>query len=594
MLDDFYIGIDVGTGSARACLINQSGEIVALESKQISRWEPLPDYWNQSTTDIWASICYCVNHIVSQAIVSPETGFKDRSQVKGIGFDATCSLVALNEKDDSPVSVEPRYNLDGSPREEQPEQNVILWMDHRAVTQTDEINATHESLLQFVGGKMSIEMEIPKIKWLKENLPQDLFAQCKFYDLGDYLTHKATGSEARSFCSIVAKQGYVPVGVDGSKYGWSADFLSKIGLAELAQDNFRRLGGVNGVNGTIVSAGTFIGNLTTDVAHELGLTTDCAVGSGVIDAYAGWIGTVAAKFESEQEQTPVSHRLAAVAGTSTCHLVMSDNPIFVPGVWGPYRDVLFPGKWLAEGGQSCTGELLHHVITTHHAYQDVQMLADAAKMNLFEWLNDYLAEMAKTAGSPSIPHLARHFFFYGDLHGNRSPIADPRMKGSVIGLDMNTGVDQLAIAYYGAVEFIGQQTRHIIEALNKAGHSVSQIYLSGGQCRNGLLTQIMATCTGMSIFTPKYIDAAVVLGAAMLGAKAACEAKGETKGAPQKAENSLLFEIMERMTLPGKSVLPDTDNDSVDVKILRAKYKIFLEMAEFQQKARELVDAAIA
>lgn len=114
------------------------------------------------------------------------------------------------------------------------------------------------------------------------------------------------------------------------------------------------------------------------------------------------------------------------------------------------------------------------------------------------------------------------------------------MKGSVIGLDMNTGVDQLAIAYYGAVEFIGQQTRHIIEALNKAGHSVSQIYLSGGQCRNGLLTQIMATCTGMSIFTPKYIDAAVVLGAAMLGAKAACEAKGETKGAPQSRKQPAL------------------------------------------------------
>lgn len=63
----------------------------------------------------------------------------------------------------------------------------------------------------------------------------------------------------------------------------------------------------------------------------------------MIDAYAGWIGTVGAKVtmgkkslnieydEAHLEQ--VFHRLAAVAGTSTCHLVMSKDAIFVPGVW---------------------------------------------------------------------------------------------------------------------------------------------------------------------------------------------------------------------------------------------------------------------
>lgn len=600
---EFYIGVDVGTGSARACLINEAGTILALESKPISRWEHLPDYWNQSSSDIWNSIAYCVNFVVDKALADPESGLKDRAQIKGLGFDATCSLVVLREKDDSPVSVGPHWSADGTPREDQKDQDVILWMDHRAGKQTDEINATGATLLQYVGGKMSIEMEIPKAKWLKENMPKGLFEQCKFYDLGDWLTHKATGSEARSFCSIVAKQGYVPVGVADSTKGWSADFLNKIGLPELVEDNFRRLGGVNGENGEILSAGTFLGNLTPEAAKELGLTASVAVGSGVIDAYAGWIGTVAAKFESGQEQTPVSHRLAAVAGTSTCHLVMSDEPVFVPGVWGPYRDVLLPGKWLAEGGQSCTGELLHHVLTTHHAYPEVKKLAEKDGKNIFDWLNDRLAALAKETGSPSVVHLARHFFFYGDLHGNRSPIADPRMKGSIIGLDMNAGPDQLAIAYYGAVEFIGQQTRHIIESLNKAGHTVSQVYLSGGQCRNGLLTQIMATCTGMPVFTPKYIDAAVVHGTAMLGAKAAAEASAKEKGekvangadaaAPETAEKNLLYKIMEKMTHPGKIVNPNSDETHVDVKILRAKYQIFLEMAEYQQKARALVDKAV-
>ena len=94
---------------------------------------------------------------------------------------------------------------------------------------------------------MSIEMEIPKVLWLKNNMPKDLFARCKFYDLADALTHMATGAESRSLCSAVCKQGYVPVGVDGSVKGWQEDFLKEIGLEDLCEDDFKRMGGVNGV-----------------------------------------------------------------------------------------------------------------------------------------------------------------------------------------------------------------------------------------------------------------------------------------------------------------------------------------------------------
>ena len=94
---------------------------------------------------------------------------------------------------------------------------------------------------------MSIEMEIPKVLWLKNHMPADKFKDLKFYDLTDALTHIATGVETRSFCSVTCKQGYVPVGVDGSVKGWQEDFLKTIGLEELCEDNFRRLGGVDKV-----------------------------------------------------------------------------------------------------------------------------------------------------------------------------------------------------------------------------------------------------------------------------------------------------------------------------------------------------------
>lgn len=167
----------------------------------------------------------------------------DAASVKGIGFDATCSLAVFDSETDEPVAVTgPSFdNRDGNDR------NVILWLDHRPVEETKKINATNHNLLRYVGGKMSIEMEIPKILWLKNNMPKEKFEKLKFYDLADALTHIATGNETRSFCSVVCKQGYIPVGVDGSVKGWQKDFLTEIGIPELCEDNFRRMGGVNGV-----------------------------------------------------------------------------------------------------------------------------------------------------------------------------------------------------------------------------------------------------------------------------------------------------------------------------------------------------------
>lgn len=236
MKQSHYVGIDVGTGSARSCIINEQGDILAVASDEIALWQPQTGYYEQSTTDIWRAICKSVKQCLSESSVSP-------GSIRGLGFDATCSLAVFNLETDEPVAVTgPNFdNADGKDR------NVALWLDHRPEKETEKINATKHNLLRYVGGTMSIEMEIPKVLWLKNHMSKELFSKCKFYDLADALTHMATGQETRSFCSAVCKQGYVPVGVDGSVKGWQEDFLKEIGLEELCEDEFRRMGGVNGV-----------------------------------------------------------------------------------------------------------------------------------------------------------------------------------------------------------------------------------------------------------------------------------------------------------------------------------------------------------
>lgn len=336
-----------------------------------------------------------------------------------------------------------------------------------------------------------------------------------------------------------------------------------------------------------------VGVLSEKAGAELGLPAGIAVGSGVIDAYAGWVGTVGAKvhlgagqLDGHAPKNDISQafsRLAAVAGTSTCHLAMSKEPVFVDGVWGPYRDVLLPGFWMAEGGQSATGELLKHVLETHPAYNETMSIAESFNTSIYDYLNSHLLELSEKINAPSISYLGRHFFFYGDLWGNRSPIGDSNMSGSVIGLSSDKSMDGLAIYYYATMEFIAMQTRQIIETMNKSGHSITSIFMSGSQCQNKVLMELMATICDMPVLIPRYVHAAVVHGAAMLGAKAA--------SADKHGKTEELWSIMDRMSKPGRLTKPGKNVG--EKKLLEVKYKVFLEQCRTQQEYRKSVDEAV-
>jgi ribulose kinase len=72
-----------------------------------------------------------------------------------------------------------------------------MWMDHRAVQETEVINSLNHSAFQYVGGKVSIEMQLPKLLWLKRNLSETWYQTKRFMDLPDFLTWKATNCDSR-------------------------------------------------------------------------------------------------------------------------------------------------------------------------------------------------------------------------------------------------------------------------------------------------------------------------------------------------------------------------------------------------------------
>jgi FGGY-family pentulose kinase len=490
-----FVGIDVGTGSARAGIFTATGGMLAQASQPITMWKPKPDFVEQSSDNIWRACCTATKAALKKSKARP-------ADIKGIGFDATCSLVAL-DANDKPVTVSPTG---------QDEQNVIVWMDHRAIPEAEAINKTKHEVLRYVGGVISPEMETPKLLWLKKHMPKTWKRTVRFFDLPDFLTYRATGDETRSLCSLVCKWTYLGhKGYDGK--GWDVSYFKKIGLGDLAAEKFKRIGQ------KVRPMGERIGNgLTAKAAKELGLVAGTPVSVSIIDAHAGGLGLLGAQIGGRKvNAAALDARLALIGGTSTCHMAVSAKPRFIRGIWGPYFSAMIPDFWLTEGGQSATGALIDHVIFSHAAA--APLLAEAKKRGktIYELLNARLATLAKDNAIPA--SLTRDLHVQPDFHGNRSPRANPTLRGAMSGLTLSATADDLAVQYLAAVQAVAYGTRHILEEMNKKGYKVDTLLACGGGTKSPIFLREHADITGCTIVLPKEPEA-VLLGAAVLGAVA--------------------------------------------------------------------------
>jgi FGGY-family pentulose kinase len=527
-VDSYFIGVDIGTGSVRAAVFSATGERMSLSIFPIEIYRPKENFVEQSSEDIWEKTCKAVKQAVEIAKVPI-------ASVKGIGFDATCSLVVLGSGF-SPISISPT----GSE-----EQNVIVWMDHRALKETSEINQTGDEVLKYVGGKISPEMQIPKILWLKRHLPEQYKKAKKFLDLADYLVYRSTGEDIRSICTMTCKWTYL-----AHEKRWSKKLFKEIQLEDLFEN--KRIGS------KIEELGKPVNYLSQEAAESFGLTTDTIVAVGIIDAHAGGLGMVGT--------SPVN-TLSIIAGTSSCHMAISKEPLFVPGVWGPYYGAMLPGMWLNEGGQSSAGSLVDYIISESAYFEDLKKEAQEKAMSYYEILNNVIYEMEKED-----PYITKDFHLLGYFHGNRSPRANPYLKGMISGLTLNQTKMELAKKYLAAAQSVAYGTRHIIEAMNQAGHKIKNIHMCGGIAKNKLWLREHADITGCEIALPKELES-VLLGSAMLAATAS-------------GYYPSLSSAIEAMWGMGEKISP---GNTAKQQFHQKKYKVFHELYYDQLKYQDMM-----
>lgn len=543
-MSQYVIGVDVGTGSARAGLFDTQGTLLASAVEPIQMWKPRPDFVEQSSEDIWHAIGKTIREALTAANVKPE-------QVVGLSYDATCSLVVL-DKQGRPLAV----NAEGDHQ-----RNIIVWMDHRALAETEAINAGCHDVLKYVGGALSPEMETPKLKWLKTRLPQTWAQAGKFLDLADFLTYRATGLDARSLCTVVCKWTYL--GHEGAAGQWDRTYFDAIGLND-AFDGGRIVDDVRPM-------GTYLGNLTPQAASELGLTANCAVGIGIIDAHAGGLGLLGAiwKGQSGQDLSRLETALALIGGTSNCHMAVSREPKYINGIWGPYYGAMVPGMWLTEGGQSAAGGAIDHVIADHAHAADLRAEAQAKGVTVYQLLNNEIEWLQAEASLPYPALLTRDLHVLPYFLGNRSPNADPHARAILDGLSLDESLTSQALLYYATLQAVAYGTRDIVRAMNASGYRIDTLFVTGGGTKNPLWLQEHADATGLTLVLPKEPEA-VLLGAAILAATAA----GVYPDIPA---------AMQGMSDRGQVVAPNPETAAYHA----AKFAIFREMYREQLRRRE-------
>lgn len=479
----YVIGVDVGTGSARAGIFDSAGSMVASAKRDITVFHASGAIVEQSSTEIWSAVCHAVKEALAQAAIAP-------GQVAGIGFDATCSLVVLGDGG-QPLPVGPS---------ERAERDIIVWMDHRALEQAERINKTGHAVLKYVGGKISPEMETPKLLWLHEHRPAVFDAAWQFFDLADFLTWRASGDLARSSCTVTCKWTYL-----AHERRWDESYFRAVGLGMLADEGFARIGE------RVVDPGTPLGNgLTAQAAQELGLRAGTPVATGAIDAHAGGIGTVGAEGNPESS-------LGYVFGTSSCTMTTTREPVFVPGVWGPYYSAMVPDAWLNEGGQSVAGAAIERLLAMHPLALEAQARAAQEGQSLPVMLAGLAVLVSSSLSEAAL--LAQGLHIVPEFLGNRAPFADPHAKAVIAGLGMETDMDSLVALYVASVCSIGYGLRQIVEAQASAGAPIEQVVISGGAGRLDLVRQLLADATGKPVLATQA-EEPVLLGAAMLGAVA--------------------------------------------------------------------------
>ncbi|MBC5648541.1 xylulokinase [Christensenella tenuis] len=439
----YLLGMDLGTQSAKVCLFDEHGNIVAKSTRSTATHREKPDWAAQNPLEWWSRIRECTNEVLKKTGISP-------GEIAGIGTDAHMHATV-------------GIGRDGGLSNEEAQ----LYSDKR----TGGIRfsgAEKKRMYELTANAPSPQLMGMKIKWIRENQPEQYEKTEKFLVANAYLNYRLTGEFA-----IDPSEGSGTFLLDCKTIDWSGEAADILGVDVQKMP-------------PVVKSCEVMGRVTRAAAEELGLAEGTPVVAGSGDMVCGMLGTGLVKpgFCSD------------VTGTGTGMDIFSPEAIRDPRLTNlSYLD----GSWLSYASLDTAG-VCYRWLRDNCAKEEMRAAAQKG-----EDAYDYLNRLAD-----GTPPGAEGMLFFPYLLGERTT-GSAFAKGSMLGITLRTDIASMARAVMEGVTFGLKRFLDIFQEHIALGH-VRHI---GGAANGDTWNQIKADIFNLPVLTVANSET-TALGAAIM------------------------------------------------------------------------------
>ena len=503
---NFVIGLDYGTDSVRAILVNAENGIEICSSVfYYPRWQkglycdPANNQFRQHPLDYIDGLKHTIQEVISESDISIDG-------IKGIGIDTTGSTPVAVDQEGIPLSLKQGF-------EENPNAMFILWKDHTSVNEAEEINKLSRSwggvdYTRYEGGVYSSEWFWAKILHIIRIDPEIREHAFSWVEHCDWIPALITGNDnpltmKRSRCAA------------GHKAMWHKDWGGLPEEAFLVKLDPKLKGLKSRLYTESYTSDEQAGLLSQEWAEKLGLKAGIPVAVGTFDAHSGALGGEVREYT-----------LSKVMGTSTCDMLVTpmtgNDENLVGGICGQVDGSIIPGMLGLEAGQSAFGDI-------YAWFADLLMYPSENLLNKSKIVSDETAEKLKkelrenvisqlSKEAAEIPIMESEIVALDWMNGRRTPYANQALKGVISGLNLGSDAPRIFKALVEATCF---GSKKIVDRFRDEGIEIKNVVALGGVAKKSdYVMQVMADVLNMPIKVARS-EQTPALGTAMLAATVA-------------------------------------------------------------------------
>lgn len=400
----YLVGLDHGTGGAKACVIDDAANILAYAYREYPIYSNRPS-WSEHDPDLyWQTACEVIRECIGKAKIRPE-------EIKALANSSALPSLVMVDKYHNPINL--AYNL----------------MDRRATGQVQWLREKigEQRLFSISCNRLEDHPTLVNLMWEKENRPESFARIYKALTIDGYIRLKLTGRATGNYSSGA----FYGVAYDIRKNAFDEQLLQEIGIDPAVMPEF-------------FSCEEIVGHITDAAAESTGLAAGIPVAAGSVDCNAGWAGAGAINPGDIQ----INLGTCGVIG------VIHEDPALISETMINCSYTTNSRKVFATiAATTCGGQSVRY-LRDNFAQLEVATERSVSGFSAYESMEKQ-AEM--------VPLGCEGLLVLPYLMGERTPLWDVNARGVVFGLSLNHSRAHLVRAMMEGVTFAMYDSYRIIQ-----------------------------------------------------------------------------------------------------------------------------------